>query len=80
MAVEPKPLLTIEQAAEHLRANGIPIATATFRHYVKPCIGRGPPIAQRWGHRPLFDPAIALEWARKRLKPEQQAGEQEQAA
>jgi hypothetical protein len=74
-----KPLMTIDQLAEHLRANGFPIATRTLGQYVKPCINTGPPVAQRWGRRPLFDPDAALAWAHSRLNPGQ-SGEQEQAA
>lgn len=62
------PLLTRRQAPEFLeREVGIPIKFSTFE---KLCIlGKGPPVAKRWGNRPLYARSAVKSWALARLQP-----------
>ena len=66
-------LLTRKQLAAYLRQHGFPIGDSTLTKLCAPSIGQGPPVAAWWGRRPLFDPMVAIQWARSRLRPAQSA-------
>jgi hypothetical protein len=73
------PLMTRQQLVAFLNANGFPVSEATLNKLCAPKVNQGPPIAQFWGKRPLYQPAPALEWARSMLrdKPSDIAGQAE---
>ena len=48
---------------------GIRVALSSLEKMVAPANGSGPPVASRWGRRPLFRPAAVLAWADARVQP-----------
>jgi hypothetical protein len=63
---DPHALLTRDQAAAALTAAGFPVKAKTLA--TKATRGGGPPF-QRFGPRPLYKWADALQWAQSRLSP-----------
>jgi hypothetical protein len=66
IAPDPDALLTRDQAAAALTAAGFPVRAKTLA--TKATRGGGPPF-RRFGPRPLYRWADALQWAQSRLSP-----------
>jgi hypothetical protein len=62
-------LMTRRQIVQHLRDQGFPIGLSTLNKLCAPAINTGPPIAGWFGRTPLYDPPVALEWAKARMTP-----------
>jgi hypothetical protein len=67
------PLLTRDQVRECLNAAGYPLKASYFNKICLPSRNAGPPIAKRFGKRPLYRMSDALAWAEARCTPVQQA-------
>jgi hypothetical protein len=64
----PAALKVRKKLLEFLNEQGFPIGESTFEKLCSPAIGQGPPVAGWWGRRPLYDPEVALAWARRRVR------------
>ena len=62
--------LMLQDLSEFIRERrGIRVALSSLEKMVAPANGSGPPVASRWGRRPLFRPADVLAWADARMQP-----------
>ena len=69
--MESEPLMTREQTAEFLTGRGFPITKGTLEQYHSKKVG--PPIAKKWGTRPLYSPSTVLAWAQSRIRNPEEA-------
>ena len=60
----PLPMLTRRELPTLLSAAGYPTTLGTLHQLTSK--GKGPPVAQRWGHRTHYVVADVLAWAQKR--------------
>lgn len=49
---------------------GIKLSLSSVHKYFMPSLGSGPPVAGRWGGRPLYRPADILAWAAAKIERE----------
>lgn len=61
-----KPLMTRGQALKFINDLGFPISKDHFDKLCLPSRKAGPPIAARWGLRPMYDPDAVRAWAMAR--------------
>jgi hypothetical protein len=59
--------------AEYLTGQGFPISKSTVSKYCSPAMSTGPPIAGFWGRLAAFIPSVALDWAKARIRPADEA-------
>jgi hypothetical protein len=60
---------TRKQLVDFLRDAGYPVTIHAMNKYCSPAIDKGPKPVAYWGRLPLYDPADALQWAERRLRP-----------
>jgi hypothetical protein len=61
--------MTRKQLGAFLRERGYPVSDSVLNKLCAPAVNDGPPVAGWWGHRPLYDPEDASEWAERRVRP-----------
>jgi hypothetical protein len=64
---------TRQQLLDHLHANGIPIGKSTLDKMCAPSVDLGPPVADWFGSRPLYDFDEAIGWAKSLLSAQRGA-------
>lgn len=60
------PLMTRYQALKFINKLGFPISKDHFDKLCLPSRKSGPPVAARWGLRPMYDEAQLRDWAMTR--------------
>jgi hypothetical protein len=60
--------LTRTDLAELFKARGYPISLNYLNFLCSPAQDQGPPVAGRWGSRPLYTADAALAWAESRMR------------
>ena len=61
-----KPLMTRWQALKFINALGFPLSKDHFDKLCLPSRRTGPPVAARWGLRPMYDEDAIRDWAMAR--------------
>jgi hypothetical protein len=64
-----KTLMTRDRLGDHLANNSCGLSPSTLNKLCSPLVNDGPPVADYWLGRPLYDPDAALAWALSRRKP-----------
>jgi hypothetical protein len=72
-------LLTLDELAWYLSANGYKITPRYLAKLSTPLVNQGPPFETWWGSRKLFRPSIALEWAKARCRDQRNVAPKEVA-
>lgn len=68
-----KPLMTRREALKFINSLGFPISKDHFDKLCLPSRHSGPPIATRWGLRPLYEEDAVRLWAFSRSNQAEQA-------
>jgi hypothetical protein len=64
-----KNLMTRDRMRDYLANCGFEISLATLHKLCSPLVNDGPPVADYWLGRPLYDPDAAIAWALSRRDP-----------
>ncbi len=70
---EEKEFLLQQDIGPFLRALGYAYSNSEINRLCSPAVNQGPPVALRYGSRPLRTPHDVIAWAKKRLRARMEA-------